>query len=72
MLGTQNVPTIQCARCDRPVAGTEMRYIERDRTYWFRVFCHGEVEECSVPFEFFVEGGQLPTEGRAFTVARLT
>lgn len=59
---------IECARCHKPVDRCEASDHPYDDTIKFRVWCHGEVDNCSVPRRFLQDGTVL--QAAAFEVQR--
>lgn len=62
-----NMPTIICARCEKPVERAEMESRPDRNAYTFTVWCHGARDECLLPISWLqdAEVRRLP-DGRAF------
>lgn len=66
-----NCPCIICEVCDRLVDRIEMHVSMYDDVYVFKVWCHGDTDECRIPATDVMDGLGDYREGRAFTTKRL-
>lgn len=67
------MPRIICDICDKIVDRTEREIRYYEDVYVFKVWCHGDTDQCEIPSYIFVDSrlGDF-LEGRAFTTRRLT
>lgn len=46
---------IQCHQCSRPAQRASMTYSPADMTRKFKVWCHGETDECALTEDFMAQ-----------------